>query len=160
MTAGLRLHPMAGIDEDDRELTGGGAGGHVPRVLLVAGRVGDDELALVGREITVGDIDGDALLALGLEAVGQEREIHLSGHAGRAELGAIALHGGKLILVDHLGIVQEPTDERGFSIVDGAARQKAKQFLFLMAIEIGVDIFRFRRYIVHVGLCFLWGGSR
>jgi hypothetical protein len=33
--------------------------------LLVAGRVGDDELALLGREEAVGDIYGDALFALG-----------------------------------------------------------------------------------------------
>ena len=54
-----------------------GAGGHVAGVLLVAGRVGDDELALVGGEVAVGDVDGDALLALGLEAVGEQGEIDL-----------------------------------------------------------------------------------
>ena len=42
----------------------GGAGRHVAGVLLVARRVGDDEGALLGREIAVGDVDG-ALLALG-----------------------------------------------------------------------------------------------
>ena len=45
------------------------------------GRVGDDELALVGREVAVRDVDGDALLALGLQAVGQQREVDLA--AGR-----------------------------------------------------------------------------
>ena len=48
---------------------------HVARILLVAGRVGDDELALVGREEAVGDVDGDALLALGGEAVDEQGEI-------------------------------------------------------------------------------------
>ncbi len=38
-------------------------------------RVGDDELALVGGEVAVGNVDGDALLALGGEAVDQEREV-------------------------------------------------------------------------------------
>ena len=33
------------------------------------GRVGDDELALVGGEEAVGDVDRDALLALGGQAV-------------------------------------------------------------------------------------------
>jgi len=41
--------------------------------LLVAGRVGDDVLAAAGREVAVGDVDGDALLALGLQAVGEQR---------------------------------------------------------------------------------------
>jgi len=36
------------------------AGGHVARVLLVARRIGDDELALGRGEIAVGDIDVDA----------------------------------------------------------------------------------------------------
>jgi hypothetical protein len=43
----------------------------------VARRVGDDELALRRREIAVRDVDRDALLALGLEAVGQQREVEL-----------------------------------------------------------------------------------
>jgi hypothetical protein len=60
-----------------------GAGGHVARVLLVAGSVGDDEFALVGGEIPVGDIDGDPLLALGLEAVGEESQIDIA--AGGAD---------------------------------------------------------------------------
>ena len=41
-----------------------------------------------GREIAVGDVDGDALLALGLEAVDQQREIDVL--AGGAVLPRIA----------------------------------------------------------------------
>jgi len=43
--------------------------------LLVAWRVGDDVLARAGAEVAVGDVDDDALLALGDEAVGEQREI-------------------------------------------------------------------------------------
>ena len=35
-------------------------------------------LRLLGREVAVGDVDRDALLALGLEAVGEEREVDLA----------------------------------------------------------------------------------
>ena len=42
----------------------------------MARRVGDDELALVGGEVAVGHVDGDALLALGLQAVHQQRQVH------------------------------------------------------------------------------------
>ena len=76
----------------------------------MAGRVGDDELALVGGEIAIGDVDRDALLALGLQAVGEQREIDLAG-AGRADLGRVLLDGRELILVDHLGVVEQPADE-------------------------------------------------
>ena len=73
----LGQHALARVDQDDREIGGRGAGHHVARVLLVARRVGDDELALLGREEAVGDVDGDALLALGGEAVDQQREVDL-----------------------------------------------------------------------------------
>ncbi len=75
----LRLgqDPVAGVDQDDGQLAVGGAGRHVAGVLLVARRVGDDELALRRREVAVGDVDGDALLALGLQAVGEQREVDL-----------------------------------------------------------------------------------
>ena len=45
MPARLRQHALARIDQDDGQIGGGGAGHHVARVLLMAGRVGDDEFA-------------------------------------------------------------------------------------------------------------------
>ena len=71
----LGQHALARVDQDHRQVGGRGAGDHVARVLLVARRVGDDELAPLGGEEAVGDIDGDALLALGGQAVDQQREI-------------------------------------------------------------------------------------
>ena len=47
------------------------------RVLDVAGAVGDDELAVRGGGVAVGHVDRDALLALGPQPVGDEREVHL-----------------------------------------------------------------------------------
>ena len=67
---------VAGVDEDQREVGGRRAGDHVARVLDVAGGVGDDELAGRRREVAVGDVDRDALLALGAQAVGEQREVH------------------------------------------------------------------------------------
>ena len=65
-----------------------GAGRHVAGVLLVARRVGDDERAPRRGEEAVGDVDGDALLALGLEPVEQQREVDVL--AGRAVASRIA----------------------------------------------------------------------
>ena len=114
---------------------------HVARVALVSGRIGEDERAPIGGEEPVRDVDRDALLALRLEAVGQEgREIDLAG-AGGADLLAVALHGGELVLVDHLRVVQQPADERAFAVVDAAAGEEAEELLLLVAGEVAVDVF-------------------
>ena len=42
---------------------------------LVPGAVGDDEAPLGGREVAVGDVDRDPLLALRPQPVGQQREV-------------------------------------------------------------------------------------
>ena len=47
-------------------------------VLGVAGRVGDDERAAGRGEVAVGDVDRDALLALGPQAVGEQGEVELA----------------------------------------------------------------------------------
>ena len=56
---------VARVDQQDRDVGRRRAGRHVARVLLVARRVGEDELAPRRGEVAVGDVDGDALLALG-----------------------------------------------------------------------------------------------
>ena len=78
---GLQLHAVARIDQDHRQAGGGSAGGHVAGVLLVSRGIGDNELALVGGEKPIGDIDGDALLPLRLQAIDQQRQIDLAAHA-------------------------------------------------------------------------------
>jgi len=74
---GLGQHTVAGIDQDDREVAGRGAGRHVARVLGVPGGVGDDELPPGRGEVAVRHVDGDALLPLGPQAVHQQRQIDL-----------------------------------------------------------------------------------
>ena len=65
MAARLGLKPLARVNQQDRDLGLRGAGDQVAGVLCVAGRVGDDEASRLGSEIAPGDVDGDALLALG-----------------------------------------------------------------------------------------------
>ena len=84
----LREHAEARVDQDDGDVGGRRARRHVARVLHVPGRVGDDELAPLGREVAVRDVDRDALLALGLEAVGEEREVDLRARPGAARRAA------------------------------------------------------------------------
>jgi len=77
MAAGLNLHAVAAVNQQNSHIGGRSAGGHVPRILFVAGRIGDDELALVGGEEAVGHINGDALFALGGQTVHEQRQVNL-----------------------------------------------------------------------------------
>jgi hypothetical protein len=93
--------------------------------LLVPRRIGDDELALRAREIAVGDVDGDALLALGREPVDEQREINRL--ALRAVALAVGLESGELVVEDLTGFVEEPPDQRLLAVIDAAAGQEAQQ---------------------------------
>ncbi len=146
---GLHEHALARIDQNHCQLGGRGAGDHVAGVLFVARAIGDDELAPVGGEEAIGDIDGDALLALGGEPVDQQRVIELL--PLRADPLAVALEAGELVLEDHLAVVEQPPDQRRFAIVHTAAGDEAQHGLVLVAGQIGVDILA-RERIGAVGL--------
>ena len=144
VAARLRQHAVAGVDQDDGQVGGGGAGGHVARVLLVPGRIGDDELAPGRGEVAVGDVDGDALLALGAEAVGEEREIQAAG----GEVAGGFADGGELVFVDALGIVEQAADEGGLAVVDAAGRGEAQELGLGSGLEpLGRLQFRERRHL-------------
>ena len=51
---GLGLNTIAGIDQNDGKITVGRTGDHVAGILLMAGGIGDDEFALVGRKEAIG----------------------------------------------------------------------------------------------------------
>ena len=83
--AGLLDQALAGVDQDQRQVGGGGAGDHVAGVLDVPGGVGDDELAPRRGEVAVGHVDRDALLALGPQPVGEQRQVGVLVAARRAD---------------------------------------------------------------------------
>ena len=138
VTPRLREHAFARIDQNHRKVCGRGAGHHVARVLFMARRIGDDEFALLGGEEPVGHIDGDALFALRGQAVHQQREIDVLA-LGSDTLG-VGLQRRELILEDHLRVVQQASDERGFAVIDAAAGDEAQQALVLMLLQVGVDV--------------------
>ena len=105
VAARLLGQPAAGVDEDHGEVGGRGARDHVARVLRVAGAVVEHEAAPRRGEVAVGDVDRDALLALGAQAVGQVREV---------------LEAGLLVGHQRLGVEQQPADQRRLAVVDGA----------------------------------------
>src|SRR5690606_38129787 len=85
---------------------------------------GDDERAPGGGEVAVGDVDGDALLALGPQAVGEQRQVGV----GVAPLEAGALDRGELVFEDGLRVVEQAPDERRLAVVDAARGGEAEQF--------------------------------
>ena len=116
VAAGLFDDAVAGVDQEQGEVGGGCAGDHVAGVLHVAGGVGEDEFAPGGLEVAVGDIDGDALLALGAEAVGKQGEVDVV-HAARAARALDRFH-----LVDEClaGVEEQAADQGALAVVDGA----------------------------------------
>ena len=132
---GLDQHALPGVDHQHGEVGGRGAGRHVAGVLLVAGRVGDDEGAPRRREEAIGDVDGDALLALGLEPVDEQGEIDVL--AGRAVAPRILLERRQLVLEDQLGIIEEAADQGRLAVIDRAAGEEAQQALFARLQQLG-----------------------
>jgi hypothetical protein len=74
----------------------------------VARRVGQDVAAGFGGKEAVGDVDRDALLALGPQAVGQ-----------RCEIGDALLvgHGFQVVERQAVGVMHDPTDQRALAVV-------------------------------------------
>jgi hypothetical protein len=89
----------------------------------VARGVGHDERPHRRGEVAVGDVDRDALLALGPQAVGEQREVGVV----VAAVGAGALDGLQLVLEDRLAVVEQPADEGRLAVVDGAGRGEAQE---------------------------------
>ena len=138
MAARLRQDALARVHQHDRKVGGRGAGRHVARVLLMTRRVGDDELALRGREEAVGNVDRDALLALRLETIDQQREIDVV--AGRAVLAGIGGKRGELVLEDQLRVVEKPADQRRLAVVHRPAGQEPQQRLLLLRGQVGLEV--------------------
>ncbi len=132
-----RVMPACAFDQDQGEIGGRGAGRHVAGVLLMAGRVGDDELAPLGGEEPIRDVDGDLLLALGREPVEQQREIELL--AQRAVLAGFAASVVELIVEQQLGLIEQPPDQGRLAVIDRAAGDEAQQALALLPAQEVVD---------------------
>ena len=123
VAARLALHAVACVDEHDGDVGVRGARRHVARVLLVAGAIDDDEAARCGVEVAPGDVDGDALLALGDEAIEQQAKIWMRA-AGR-RVGR-AIDRLALVVIEIGGVPQETADQRRLAIVDRPARQQVQ----------------------------------
>ena len=97
VSTGLRQHAIARIDQNHRHIAVRRTRRHVARVLLVSGRVRDNELAFRRGEIAIRHVDGDALLALCLQAVNEQGEVDVIALGARHL--AVALQCIQLIFI-------------------------------------------------------------
>ena len=138
VAARLGQHALARIDQDDGGIGSGRAGDHVARILFVARTIGDDELARLGREEAIGDVDRDALFALRRQPIDQQREIEL--RPARARCLAVRLQRFQLVREDPAAVIEQAPDQRRFAIVHAAAGDEAQHVLVAMAVEIFANI--------------------
>ena len=148
MPFGLSEHAFAGIHQDDGQLRIGSTRRHVPRVLFVAGRIGDDEFAFGRAEITVGDIDRDALFPLGGKTIHQQRQVDVL--ALSPLFAAVCFQRIQLILEDQLGVIQQSADQRALAVVHAAAGDEFQHALRAFHVD----------ELLHVGACFVIGGHQ
>ena len=120
----LRTHSTRGIDHQHGDVAVGCGNRHVAGVLLMPRGVGDEDAAAVGEvHVTVGDVDRDALLALGLQTVGQQGVVDLPhGDRRSATTGASGVLEG--VERHGVGLGEEAADERRLPVVDGATRHQ------------------------------------
>ena len=97
------------------------------------GSVGDNELAAWRREVAVSDVDGDALLALVAQTIGEVGEVD------RAAAGDVGGAFERLELVFHevFRVVEQAADERGLAVVHRAAGVEPQNFDRVMRMEHG-----------------------
>src|SRR4029078_1813135 len=86
----------------------------------------------------MGEVDGDALFALGRQAIDEEGEIE--GAALRADPLRIRFERRKLVLEQHLGLIEKPPDQSRLAVIDTAAGDEAQKVLVLLRAQIGFDI--------------------
>ena len=113
---GLAADALDCVDENDGGVGGGRAGGHVAGVLLVTRSISDAETALLGSEKAIGHVDCDALFAFSFEAVREQGEVDLA----TAAVYLALLDRFDLVFVCALGVKEQASDERTFSVVHTA----------------------------------------
>ena len=114
VATGLRRRAVLRIDQEDRGIGTGSGCDHVARVLHVPGCVTEQDATPIGIERAVGNIDRDALFALGAQAVGEQCEVDALAAALAARLG----DGLNLVAREMAGVVEQAADQRGLAVID------------------------------------------
>ena len=113
MAAGLLAHPFGHVDDENRGVGFGGAAEHVGHELPVSGRVDDRVPSAAVAKPNAGRVDGDGLIALGLQGVEHEGPFHLDPAALAGSENLLELAVGQAV-----GVVQQTADEGRLAVVD------------------------------------------
>ncbi len=117
----LRTNTTGGIDEQDRDVAVGSSHCHVPGVLLVPRCIGNEHPPTVGEvHMSVGHVDGDALFALGFQAIGQQGEVDFADRDRRTSPTSRA-RVFELVNRNRVGFGEQAADQRRLPVVDGTA---------------------------------------
>ena len=112
---GLVADAFQRVDDQDRAVRLRGAGDHVAQEFGVAGRVDQHHVARHGAETDLGGVDGDALVALGLQRIEQERPFER-----HAAAGADRFQHFELALGQAAGFMQQAADQGRLAVIDMA----------------------------------------
>ncbi len=108
----LVAHALARVDEEKRGVGLRRAGDHVAQKLRMTGRVDQHDIARARAQMDLARVDGDALVALRLQRIEQERPLELH-PAPRAH----GLQRVELALRQIARLVQQPPDQRRLAVV-------------------------------------------
>ena len=112
---GLVAHALERVDDQNCAVGLRGAGDHVAQEFGVAGCVDQYDVARAGAEADLRGVDGDALVALGLQRVQKKRPFER--HAAPRTDG---FQHFELAVRQAAGLVQQAPDERGLAVIDMA----------------------------------------
>ncbi len=104
----------------------------------MARRVGHDELALLGLEVAVRDVDRDALFTLGGEAVQEQREVERP--SLRSDPTRFGFERLLLIIEQQSGLVEQSADHGALAVVDAAAGDEAQQAALALGLHVGGEL--------------------
>jgi hypothetical protein len=122
VAAGLIAYTLRGIDDQQGGIGLRGAGDHVAEELGVSGRVDQHDVARGSAQTDLAGIDGDALIALGLQRIEQKRPFERHAAAGTHRLERVELALGQAVR-----FVQETTDQGRLAVIDMADDDDAHQ---------------------------------
>ena len=101
--------------------------------------IGHNEATAVCSKKPVGHVDGDALFALSLQTIHQQRQVHL--FALGTVQARIALQAGQLVVKDRLALEQQASNQRALAIIHAAAGNEAQQPFIALLVQKGCDVF-------------------
>ena len=120
--ARLVAHAFGRVDDQQGGIGLRGAGDHVAQELGVSGRVDQHDVARGRAQPDLAGIDGDALVALGLQGVEQKRPFERHAAARTHGLERVELALGKAVR-----FVQQATDQGRLAVIDMADDDDAHQ---------------------------------